>query len=229
MFKGEFVLQKKKKLFDNIYEYQLMLPDSFDFNPGQFISVDVGRGIRRSYSILSAENRILKLVIDLSPGGPGSMFFKNIREGENIRFMGPLGRFSLSGTNKDKVFIATGTGLVPFVSMIKSLVKDNFDGNIQLFFGTKYLGESESYYYLDYEEKNSDNFSIYRCITREDFLEENKFLFKGRVTEALPVKIKDLSNKEFYVCGVNEMIDDVMSVLISLGVDASQIYHEKYG
>ncbi|BCX13932.1 MAG: ferredoxin--NADP(+) reductase [Candidatus Dojkabacteria bacterium] len=228
MFNGNTVLKNKRQIYGNVWEYQLELDQTLEFVPGQFVSIEVDKMIRRSYSILSVEENLLTLVIDLSPGGPGSKFFAQIKPGQNVKIMGPLGRFTLSNVNIEKVFIATGTGIVPFVPMIKYLLKNQFPHKISLFFGTKFLEENKNYHYLNFEEANYENFEVYRCITRDKFIEDDH-TFLGRVTEVLPRLITNWENKEFYICGVNVMIDDVVDILNKNNVSPSRIFFEKYG
>lgn len=224
----ETKLRNKKHITGTVYEYTFEVPEEFEFTPGQFVSVEVGNMQRRSYSILSKQANELMLLVDLSPGGPGSQFFDTIVESEVAKLMGPFGTFACLDSEIEKVFVATGTGLVPFVPMIKDLVKNKPQVKISLYFGTRYLEENVAYYYLDNEIRDLDNFQIIRCISR-DTLEETNDCMIGRVTNVIPNVIQDFNNKEFYLCGVNEMIEDMEQVLANAGVAKDMIVYEKYG
>ncbi len=91
------------------------------------------------------------------------------------------------------------------------------------FFGVK-LGEHDIAFPY-FKEIIDDNFDFVRCVTRED---HNDIRSKrGRVTEVIPTFDLDWPNTEFYICGGNEMIEDMVNILKNLGAD--KIYSEKYG
>ena len=98
------------------------------FEAGQFISIIVpgagphGRDLRRAYSIASSpEARPLELCVKLVEGGPGTNFLHQLRPGNHFRGMAPYGDFVYEPREgRHACFIATGTGIAPFRSMIQS-------------------------------------------------------------------------------------------------------------
>ena len=97
-------------------------PQHVSFTPGQFISIDVD-GTRRSYSVASpASNKThIDFLVDVAPGGPGSKFFMSKQPGDTISGIGPMGNFTLVQDDGVMVFLATGTGVAPFKSMLDTL------------------------------------------------------------------------------------------------------------
>src|SRR3972149_5851996 len=96
----------------------------FDFEPGQFISVFAekdGKRISRPYSIASwPENKAhLELCIKVVEGGFMSNYLHHVPVGTKLQTIGPLGRFVLQEPIPyDTVFIATGTGVAPFIAVM---------------------------------------------------------------------------------------------------------------
>src|SRR5437879_1799149 len=95
----------------------------FDFEPGQFISVFAekdGKRISRPYSIASwPENKnYLELCIKVVEGGFMSNYLHHVAPGTKPPTIGPLGRFVMQEPIPyDTVFVATGTGVAPFIAM----------------------------------------------------------------------------------------------------------------
>lgn len=220
-------LMQKKQLTDVVFEYVFSAPEDFTFVPGQFVSVAVQDILRRSYSILEVKNSTFTLVVDISPGGPGSQFFENVKEGDITDILGPVGFFAYKKTPLKKVFVATGTGIVPFIPMIKELLQEQPETEIEVYFGTRFKKENFAYSYLD-EYLNQMNGKIIRCISKleEESTEE---CVRGRVTKVIPEQITDFSNTEFYLCGVSQMVIDMEALLHEKQVPEENIIFEKYG
>jgi CDP-4-dehydro-6-deoxyglucose reductase len=105
---------------------QLPAMQSFDFKPGQFVTLDLPIHEKpakrwRSYSIASWPDgtNIIELVIVLLEGGAGTHYlFNEVRVGSELTLRGPQGVFVLpEKIEKDLFFICTGTGVAPFRSM----------------------------------------------------------------------------------------------------------------
>lgn len=116
------VIESKKQLTQYVYlvNFHLQNPPLISFLPGQTISLHVGEGLNRSMSISSASTDInhILMVHDVSPMGPGSRWTLAHNVGDLGTFMAPLGIFILDNSHRKKVFVATGTGIAPFRSML---------------------------------------------------------------------------------------------------------------
>lgn len=121
------------------------------------------------------------------------------------------------------VYIAAGTGLVPFVSMINQSVKENVGKNHYLINGVRYFHIDPAKNYLD-DLISSNQLEYKLCVSRE----EKRGVFKGRVTDYLKSEFEiDYSNTDFYICGVNQMVKDVREYLKAR--DAKNVFIENYG
>src|SRR3954469_17340077 len=109
----------------NTRRFWIQVPelDSFDFVPGQFVTLDLPIHEKmnkrwRSYSIASwpdGTNVFELLIVLLETGAGSSYLFNEIHEGSELNFRGPQGVFTLpSQLEKDIYFICTGTGIAPF-------------------------------------------------------------------------------------------------------------------
>lgn len=84
--------------------------------------------------------------------------------GKKIEFLGPLGAFTLKNTQTKKYFIATGTGLAPFIPMLEACEKNKIE--TECFIGARTSDE------LYYTEKLSQfqYTKVHYCLSREEKL-----------------------------------------------------------
>lgn len=201
----------------------------FHFKAGQFVQIFVPtpEKVRRtSYSIASAPQRhdSFELCVTLVDGGVSSSFLHNLKVGDKVHALGPLGKFGLPPTDRDLVFIATGSGIAPFRSMMGDLFANNSPKNIYLIFGNRY--DNDILYKDEWESltKAHKNFKTYLTLSRP----EKWTGPKGYVQEGIEKFVPDPKSKDFLICGLTNMINGVQDKLLSLGVPKEQIHYERY-
>jgi ferredoxin/flavodoxin---NADP+ reductase len=197
--------------------FVLTLPKSrFKFLAGQHISLSImGDYQSREYSIYSAEEgNNLEVLVKEVEGGYFSPKLKHLKVGDMVEVHGPFGKFGLDTKRQDShkhVFIASGTGIAPFHSMVKSYPELDY----QLIHGVRYANE-------DYEREDYQRDRYVLCTSRDD-----KSDFKGRVTTYLQQNDFD-PNTSFYLCGNSDMIFDAMEILKEKGYDRDNVNVEVY-
>lgn len=235
----EGVVESVLSLTDTTKQITLILPEyqDFSFVPGQFVTMDLPVGEKRldrwrSYSIANApgpSGRLEFCIVHL-PGGLGSHYLcEEIKEGDCIRFKGPDGGFVLP----DKVpgsliFIATGTGLAPFRSMILELEKnpESFP-DIHLIFGTR---RQEDLLYHEYFLGLEQKFAGFRytvALSRES----KPGFVHGYVHEVYKSEHYVIPpHAQIYICGWSKMIDQAVEILLlEKKVNKEQVKFELYG
>jgi ferredoxin-NADP reductase len=197
--------------------FVLSLPKSrFKFEAGQHISLSImGDYQSREYSIYSAEEGDnLEILVKEVEGGYFSPKLKHLKTGDLVEVHGPFGKFGLDEKKRDThqhVFIASGTGIAPFHSMVKS----NPGLNYQLIHGVRYINEA-------YEIGEYERDRVIVCTSRDE-----KGDFYGRLTDYLK-KTDFVKNTCFYLCGNSDMIFDAMEILKSKGFDRDSVTVEVY-
>lgn len=224
-----------KELAPEVHHFEFEVPgvEHLSFTPGQFISVidrENGKEVTRAYSIASprAGNRFA-LCLNRVPEGIVSPWLFELHPGDEVEVHEPLGYFTLRHPGRRAVFIATGTGIAPFRSMLLDHLPRT-QPHITLLFGVRY--ESGLLYREELEQLAGEypNFKFLPTITRP---EENWQGRTGRVQahldEALNIRTpEEMSNIDVYICGLKEMVDDVRKQLKQRGFDRKQIIYEKY-
>jgi ferredoxin-NADP reductase len=215
-----------------VYIIRFSHPDGFDFLPGQFISIFVekeGKKISRPYSIASPphEKDALELCIKVVEGGFMSNYLHHVDPGTEVEVMGPLGRFVLlEPIERDTVFVATGTGVAPFVSMVKHIFHGATDRDIHVTLGVRYVRELIYTDLFESLERDHPNFRFYPTISRPETEEWNGRV--GYVQQVLENEIPELQGKMIYICGLHRMVEGTKQLCEEMGVPQEQVRFEKW-
>lgn len=212
------------------YTFEMLEPHEIHFDAGQYVSIVVDEhGDRRSYSIASKPeiHHSFDLLIDHTPQGVGTTFLQNLDFGAEVDIMGPLGRFTFSegGNEEELVFIATGSGVAPFRSMILELLQDKKETRpITLYWGLRYV--ENLFWQNEFQDLSEEfeNFKFHPVISRAV---AEWTLCRGRVTDCLSVHEVSV-NGAYYLCGNAHMIEDVSKMLEEKGVPKENVHHEKF-
>lgn len=235
---GVVIKIKEETLLTRRFWIQISEIDSFDFIPGQFVTLDLPIHEKknkrwRSYSIASWPNgtNIIELVIVFLEGGLGTTYlFDEVREGSELLLRGPQGVFVLpQAIDRDLFLICTGTGIAPYRSMLHHIKHNKIDHrNVYLIFGTRYFKDCLYYQELKELEKEIDNYFYLPTFSRET--EDNKALRKGYVHSVYEEIVSgEKPAAYFYMCGWKNMIDEAKERILGLGYDKKDIHLELYG
>lgn len=186
------------------------------FKAGQHIIVGLkGELNQREYSVYSGEkDDYLEILVREVPDGNLSLQLKQCKPGQLLQVNGPFGSFGLETFDmfsRKLVFIASGTGIAPFHSFVKSYPGINYS----LLHGVRYYNEA-------YERSDYDPQRYFLCTSGE-----NNGGQKGRVTDFLADYPVD-RDMLFYVCGNNNMIYEVYHILRDKGIPADNVFSERY-
>lgn len=232
-------LLEKTEIAPEIYLLKFSYPDQADwtYKAGQYMIFHIpkeekGHPARRLYSIASSplEKDHIDFVIEIIPNGLGSMFIKELPVGEKTTLQGPAGLFTYKESDKDNVFLATGTGIAPIYSMIKTLLEtDSASGKqLQLFWGMKYAKDLYLMKELQELAEKYENFSLKICLSREE-QSDNPHCMIGRVTHGLEAMEEGTwNNYNYYICGGPNVVESLKEYLASKNIPRDQVHFEKF-
>ena len=218
---------KNDKISEDCYHLELTRPKELQFKAGQYYSIAVFNQEKKKwtpYSILSHPDQFEDLAIcyKLIPEGHSTPILIQAKPGDSFDLKGPLGTFIFKEDSPHKThwFIGTGTGVAPLYSMIKQYKDKLNDHSFRLFFGSRNV--SNLVYHEEFVEweKSNDNVTYTPTCTREDW--EG---CQGRVQEHFG---DDLKNKDFYICGLKDMVLDTVKYLEEQGAAKEDIHFERY-
>lgn len=196
------------------------------FLPGQYVNIDVpGSGQNRSYSFSSAtgEQR-LGFLIKKIPDGVMSGWLANAKPGDRLDLTGPLGSFYLREVKRPLLFLAGGTGLAPFLSMLEGLARAGSDETIHMIYGVTrdldlvLVDEIEAY------TARLPHFSFTTVVAEE----ASRHPHKGWVTQHMPAGVLHGGDVDVYLCGPPPMVDAVRRYFDKSGVTPASFHYEKF-
>lgn len=189
---------------------------NFKFTAGQVVAIDlVANGQPRLYSIASGENEeYVDILFDEKPDGNLTPFLSKLNSGDTIYVSEPFGTFTSAG---GKAFwIASGTGVAPFVSMARSgLAVDK-----TLVHGGRL---DENFYFSEVLTDLMTDGYVRCCSQQQDTQNYN-----GRLTAWLLDNQNLPTNCQYYLCGSPEMVVQVRDILIEKGIPFHNIVSETY-
>jgi len=222
-----------KKVFPNdVVLLELKLQEKLDFKAGQFVLVYVtidGKDENRAFSIASKPSQdTIELLIKKYDHGKVSPLLFDLNSGDKLKIRGPFGVFTVKQPEKEEiVYIASGTGIAPLRSMINEVLEQNPSKKVTLILGFRH--EEDNFYKEEFEnlQEKHDNFKLHLCATKP---KEAWNHATCRVTEIVPKLIPNPENKDVYICGPNQMINDTLNILIKdLNFQKDRVHIERWG
>lgn len=188
----------------------------FNFEAGQVVAITTAKPVSpRIYSICSGvKDQDVDILYDVKAEGQLTPRLKQLKSGDSIQVSEPYGNFT---TDHSKAyFIATGTGIAPFVSMIKS----GFIENKTLIHGAR---QEPYFYYADFLVDRLKTHYI-RCCSQCQSTEN----YAGRLTHFLAGQNNLPLDQKYYLCGMAEMVVEVRDMLIAKKIPYQHIISEIY-
>lgn len=224
--KQRALVTAKRNLTPTIYHLTLQLERPTPFSPGQFAFLLVAPFEWRSYSIASLHQNSLTLLISSATGGSGSVFIDRVTPGEETQVELAFGSFQLlrpgSGggeeekKKKKKVFVATGTGLAPFLPMFGELERNGDLGGAELLFGCRFGREDITRLVGGVVPRTTV------CVSGEGV--DGEGFYHGRVTGRLAGMLGEgCGEVEYYLCGSPGMVSDCRALLARAGAERVKV------
>jgi len=149
-FRG--VVERIRDLTYDIKELRIRLidPETIRFVSGQYVQLEappyakVREPVFRAYSISSPpeDDRHIELIIRRVPAGFCTTWvFDHLRAGDAVKLTGPYGQFGLSRATGEMIWIAGGSGMAPFWSLVRHMQKRGLARPSVFFFGA--VGERD--------------------------------------------------------------------------------------
>lgn len=198
------------------------------FEPGQWLHLHVPTpsGVaKRAYSIASAPGTgLVEIAVTRVEDGAASTALHAMEPGATLEVDGPHGFFTRTGALREEkaVFVATGTGLAPFRSMLQA---EASCAGITLLFGCR--SEADILWRSEF-----DALARERGLRYEVTLSRGGPAWGGRrgyVQRHVAELARELGTPHVFVCGLNRMVSEVRALCKGeLGYDRKRIHTERY-
>jgi ferredoxin--NADP+ reductase len=212
------------------------------FESGQYMTIGVfadGKLVQRPYSVASdpgvAGTEGYELYIRLVEGGHFTPLLWQLPVGHRMRMIGPKGKFTLQ-PDDDRVhlFISSGTGNAPFVSMMKRLLREGRPRKAVFLNGVSYVHDLGYRSLLEGWEASGDYPVTYiPTVSRPQDPSNAGWTGRwGRVETILNPVCDELDltpdNTIAYICGNPDMILAAEETLVGRGFPEAQVKKELY-
>ena len=248
MPKSPFKVIFKKELIPKVYFVTFQAEYDSGYRAGQFFSIEVANKEFRPYSTVHCsrtppiyfpetkalpvleEGEYVSFMISTKPGGIASEYFDKVENNQFTTGVGPSGSFRYYPNDRPKAFIATGTGLAPFVPMVEGILKNNPLADLSVFFGCWKISDNfcEQFFPNFYNKPAYPNFKIYILAEDIEGNPQSNFLKEGRVTTVVPATISEVKDSDYYICGHPAMCTAMEEVLKEHGCE-DNVFSEKFG
>jgi glycine betaine catabolism B len=205
------------------------------FLAGQYIALfpQIG-GIwtSRPYSISSQPNQVGFYDITVrrvDKGLVSNYLLDEIKPGDTLISSGPAGNFYFNPLlhRKKMVCIAGGSGITPFMSMIREIVECGLDRAVYLFYGNRTADDVIFDSELSRIAQRFQNIHYLPVIEKPaaDYAGACGFITRDVLREAL----ENIEDKSFFICGPQGLYDFCLPQVQDLGVPRRKIKQEMYG
>lgn len=212
------------------------LKEDYSFKAGQYITLKHnlnGKELRRAYSISSPPSSgKLTVGIKKMEGGTFSVYAnEELKAGDTIDVMFPEGRFVFDETSPKKIAaFAAGSGITPIMSIAQTVLESHPESTFILVFGNQ--SPEETMYFKQIQalkEQYGERLFVQYIYSRSH---EEDALFgrieRSTVNFVLKNKFKGTEFDGFYLCGPEEMIEQVTDTLKDNGVSKEKIHFELF-
>jgi len=224
---------------DTLFSFRTTRDPALRFRNGHFVMIGLqveGKPLLRAYSVASANHEEhLEFLSIKVPNGPLTSRLQHLKEGDEI-IVGrkPVGTLVIDDLRpaKNLYLLATGTGLAPFMSIIKDPdVYDRFE-KVVLVHGVRTVSELA---YSDVIQKElpeheflgemlRDKLIYYPTVTREPFRNRGRLtelLDSGKLTSDIGLPALNPETDRAMLCGSPAMLEDTCKLIDSRGFKVS--------
>lgn len=223
---------------DNLFTFTTTRDPALRFKNGQFVMIGLetegGKPLLRAYSIASANyEETLEFFSIKVPNGPLTSRLQHLKVGDEV-IVGrkPTGTLLVDYLvpGRRLYLLATGTGLAPFLSLIKDPeTYENYE-QVILVHGVRTVGELAYRELIEEELPHNEFFGelvigkllYYPTVTREPFRNQGRItdlITSGKLFEDLDLPPLSKEDDRVMLCGSPQLLDDMRVILRDLGFE----------
>lgn len=224
---------------DTLFSFTTTRDAALRFTNGHFVMIGLeveGKPLMRAYSIVSANyDEHLEFFSIKVQDGPLTSRLQHLKKGDSILVSRkPVGTLVVDDlrAGRNLYLLGTGTGLAPFMSIIKD--PDTYERfeKVVLIHGVRYVSELAYSEFLENEWPNNEFFGeivrekliYYPTVTREPFRNQGRIteiIDSGKLFEDIGLPVLDPEHDRAMICGSPAMLEDLCQLLDGRGFTIS--------
>jgi len=220
---SEQQVKSVRKWSEKTFSFTTTKPEGFQFNNGEFVTIGLraeGKLIARAYSIVSTNDaNHLEFLSIYVPDGPFTSRLVNISQGDsvwiNTKTTGSL-TLKYVQPGRNLYLLATGTGLSPFMSLIRDPATYDAYETVALVHTVRTV--SELAYHNEIQAMTNDRLRYLPTVTREPFAAQQRgadMFRSGELFDKLGLPTADPNHDRVMLCGnpnMNQEMTDYLDV-----------------
>ncbi|MBA5761522.1 MOSC domain-containing protein [Vibrio sp. 404] len=202
------------------------------YKPGQHLPIQVeieGNAVSRRYTLSSSPSRGETLAISvkkISGGRVSNWLAEHLQVGDVLRCEAPDGAFHLEENHgKPTLLLSAGSGVTPMISMLRYMADKQRLNDV--FFYHQCSTEAD----IPYREELEQLSNLHAGLTVLISLSQaplDWFGLKGRLSAMHLKQIKNLAQREVFVCGPDGFMQQAKTLLVQAGLDEAQYHQEAF-
>jgi ferredoxin-NADP reductase len=205
----------------------LKRPDGFDFIAGQHVIFYIDKKGGKPFTMTSSPTDKRRLEFGIKRVGEFTKKLHELKPGDKVEILGPLGTFYFEDKTKDDlVFIAGGSGITPFISMLRYIEEKKLRNRVTVIYSNK--KSKEAMYFGELEllrDKGIINEIVY-TVTGKD---PDWSGLRGRVSREMLESVHAPEKKVFFICGPPEFEEAVSKILRKIHIRRKRVKIAAWG
>jgi ferredoxin-NADP reductase len=197
------------------------------------LTAEDGYQAQRSYSIASPpEASHVELTVETIEGGEVSPYLTGeARIGDKFELRGPIGGYFVwaAGMAGPLVLIAGGSGVAPFMSMLRHRGSARHPDPAILVYSSRSFEDIIYRAELDALGRADQSLRVVHTLTRAQPADWSGYRRRIDAPMLTEIGIAGLEGANIFICGPTGMVEGAAQALIGLGLDARRIKTERFG
>ena len=207
-------------LTDKVFRVTLQLEGTANFQPGQYMEVQVAENHWQAFSLacLSGSNQV-ELHIQHLPKRENSVeLFKQLNSGKNLQVRLASGECVLKGKDRPLTLVAAGTGFAQIKALVESLIKQKWQSPVNFYWAAKSVDGLYDLATAQAWQKQLADFTLIAIVENAPEAWQGEI---GRVTDVLANDYDEANSAatiEGFICGSPNMVYAVEDLLMAQGM-----------
>lgn len=207
------------------FRLEVQVSEPVVFEPGQYVRITPeGAQFHRSYSMANVPGTDrLQFFIRLVPGGAFSQWLASAKPGDKVELSTPHGTFFLRDESRPRLFVAGGTGVAPFLSMLRSMLANPPTNHTTFVIGARTPGHLFAMDEVKTLASQLDGMNVQIAVEQD----AEAGVHAGYPTDLIPKLGLDPSTR-VYLCGPPPMVEAGRNAAEAAGLKRADVLCERF-